>query len=161
MHILFNTVPGKLPLGLFPPRKILPSKIPPTEIVHLRKFSPRKIPPSENFPLRKFSSGKFHPRKILHLSCKFEHFKKIYIFWCCMISASPTSKNIFLFQKWSNLHQRSVIDWIERRNKFQIFLIFIFQVLQKNTEADNYLNAVEREPVPTTPFYFQIKKSEV
>ena len=55
----------------------------------------------------------------------------------------------FFFQKWSNLHERSGIGLIERKTKFQIFPIFIFRIIQKNTVAGNSLNAVEREPVPT------------
>ena len=36
-------------------------------------------------------------------------------------------------QKWSNLHWRSGVGWIERKIKFQIFPIFIFRVMQKKT----------------------------
>ena len=35
----------------------------------------------------------------------------------------------FFLQKWSNLHERSGIGWIERKIKFHIFSIFIFRVM--------------------------------
>ena len=38
-------------------------------------------------------------------------------------------QNQFFFQKWSNLHERSGIGWIERKIKFQIFPIFIFRIM--------------------------------
>ena len=53
------------------------------------------------------------------------------------------------FQQWSNLHDRTAIGWIKRKTKFQIFPIFIFWVMQKNIVEENYLNAVEHEPVLT------------
>ena len=35
----------------------------------------------------------------------------------------------FLFQKCSNLHERSRIGWTERKTKFPIFAIFIFRIM--------------------------------
>ena len=56
-------------------------------------------------------------------------------------------KKYFYFQKWPNLYERTAIGWIKTKTKFQIFPIFIFRVIQKNTVAKNSLNAVERKPV--------------
>ena len=39
-----------------------------------------------------------------------------------------TSKLILFFQKWSNVHERSEIGWIERKIKFKVFSISIFRV---------------------------------
>ena len=59
------------------------------------------------------------------------------------------SKNNFFFQKWSNLHERSGIGWIQRKTKFKIFPIFIFRVMNKKQCGRQFWNAVEHEPVET------------
>ena len=66
--------------------------------------------------------------------------------WIFMLQDQNLKKSIF-FQKWSNLRERTAIGWVKRKTKFQIFPIFIFRVMQKNTVAEKSLNAVEREPV--------------
>ena len=43
-------------------------------------------------------------------------------------------KKIHEVTKWSNLHERSGIGWIERKTKFPIF---IFRVMPKNNVAGN------------------------
>ena len=66
------------------------------------------------------------------LSYKFDHFWRIFFFrFWCLKKKNWNQKKIFFLQKWSNLHERSGIGWIERKTKFQIFPIFIYRVMKK------------------------------
>ena len=87
-------------------------------------------------------------RPIADLSCKFEKLiKKLILKSNHALQPFPIH---FSYQKWSNLHERSGIGWIERKTKFLIFATFISELWRKNTEAENSLNAIEQGPVPTT-----------
>ena len=67
----------------------------------------------------------------------------------CGVFGFFLNKINFFFQKWSNLQERSGIGWIQRKNKFQIFPIFIFRVMEKKLCGRQFWNAVERKPIET------------
>ena len=49
--------------------------------------------------------------------------------WWMVHAKSKSKKYISFFQKWSNLHERTVIGWIKRKTKFHILPIFMFRVM--------------------------------
>ena len=67
----------------------------------------------------------------------------------CIFHLNLTTFEIKI-HKWSNLHGRSGIGWIERKNQISDFSDFYFSsYAEKNSKTGNSLNAVEREPIPT------------
>ena len=60
---------------------------------------------------------------IPYLSCKFENF------WKKIGNFEQKKNQHFFSRKFSKLHERSGIGWIERKTKFPVFAIFIFLVL--------------------------------
>ena len=86
--------------------------------------------------------------------------KKIPDPWCFLMGVNPPQKKnysdifsqLLFFQKCSNIHERSGIEWIKQKIKFKIFPTFILQAHIINSEKS--CNELKRMKNQFSDFYF-------